>query len=65
MEEKSERYCSIEESLIESCKEVNLMRKGLKPKRTLDELWEKLERDLEDEEPVKNFSRKVVARAWI
>lgn len=65
MEEKSERYCSIEESLIESCKEVNLMRKGLKPKRTLDELWEKLERDFEDEEPVKNFSRKVVARAWI
>lgn len=43
------RYCTIEESIVEACKEVNLMRKGLKPKRTLDELWEKLDEELAEE----------------
>ena len=43
------RYCTIEESIIQACKEVNLMRKGLKPKRTLDELWEKLDEELAEE----------------
>ena len=57
------RYCTIEESIIESCKEVNLMRKGLKPKRTLDELWAKLEEDLEEKEVVRKPRLKVVARA--
>jgi len=52
---KIERYCSIEESIIEACKEVNLMRKGLLPEpktdwRTwLDELREKYKDDLEEE----------------
>ena len=63
MEEKYERYCTIEESIIEACKEVNLMRKGLKPKKTLDELWAKLEEDLDKVEVVKKTRRKVVAQA--
>jgi hypothetical protein len=63
MEEKCERYCSIEESLIEACKEVNLMRKGLLPERTLDELWAELEKDLPEENSLKQPKRKVVAMA--
>ena len=63
MEEKYERYCTIEESIIQACKEVNLMRKGLKPKRTLDELWAKLEKDLDENEVVQKPRRKVVAQA--
>ena len=45
------RCCSIEELIIESCKEINLMRKGLLPKRTIEELWaefDKLEKDVEE-----------------
>jgi len=57
------RYCTIEESIIQACKEVNLMRKGLKPKRTLDELWAKLEKDLDENEVVQKPRRKVVAQA--
>ena len=57
------RYCTIEESIVEACKEVNLMRKGLKPKRTLDELWAKLEKDLDENEVVQKPRRKVVAQA--
>ena len=54
-EEKYERYCSIEESIIQACKEVNLMRKGLLPERNwrewLDELREELKDELKDDEP--------------
>ena len=45
------RYCTIEESIIESCKEVNLMRKGLKPKKNDWRTWlDQLEKELEEEE---------------
>ena len=60
--DEEKRYCSIEESLIQACKEVNLMRKGILPKRTLDELWEELEKDFDDEVLVEP-KLKVVARA--
>ena len=44
------RYCTIEESIIESCKEVNLMRKGLKPKKNDWRTWlDQLEKELEEE----------------
>ncbi len=49
MEEKYERYCTIEESIIEACKEVNLMRKGLKPKIDAREALERLRKELEEE----------------
>lgn len=65
MEEKYERYCSIEESIIEACKEVNLMRKGLKPKIDAREALEKLRKELEEEsteEKVFVPKKKVVAR---
>ncbi|MBR4384315.1 MAG: hypothetical protein IKP64_12245 [Selenomonadaceae bacterium] len=53
-EENCERYCSIEESIIQACKEVNLMRKGLLPEQGdwrdwLDDLREKYKDDLNDE----------------
>ena len=63
MAEKSERYCSIEQSIIESCKEINLMRKGLLPKRPLNELWAELDKVLAEEEHITQAKRKVVARA--
>lgn len=51
------RYCSIEESIIEACKEVNLMRKGLIPESGdwrdwIAELREKYKDDLAEEEIV-------------
>ncbi len=64
--EKYERYCSIEESIIQACKEVNLMRKGLLPEQNdwrdwLDELREKYKDELADEPVV---SKKKVAARW-
>ncbi|MBR3747864.1 MAG: hypothetical protein IKN27_12980 [Selenomonadaceae bacterium] len=54
-EEKYERYCSIEESIIQACKEVNLMRKGLLPaidaREALAQLREELKDELKDDEP--------------
>ena len=47
---KDERYISVEQSIIQACHEVNLMRAGLKPKRTLAELWEKLAKELDEDE---------------
>lgn len=44
-----ERYISIEESIIESCKEIKLMQAGLMPKRTWDELKAKLEKEFAEE----------------
>lgn len=38
-----ERYCSIEESIRESLKEINLMRKGQKKKNTLEDFWKQIE----------------------
>ena len=44
------RYCTIEESIIESCKEINLMRKGLLPEKTLDDLWAELDKPEKESE---------------
>ena len=43
------RYCTIEESIVEACKEVNLMRKGLMPKIDAREALEMLRKELEEE----------------
>ena len=64
--DEEKRYCTIEESIIESCKEINLMRKGLLPERTLDDLWaelDKLEKESEEDNLRVNPKLKVVARA--
>ena len=59
------RYCTIEESIIEACKEVNLMRKGLLPEISTSEamamLREELKDDLEEEVFV---PKKKVALKW-
>lgn len=63
--DKEERYISVEQSIIQACHEVNLMRAGLKPKRTLNELWEELKKELDEEEigEYENFNRKAVKKA--
>ena len=63
MEDMYGREISIEESIIGSCKEVNLMRKGLKPKRTWDELKAIMAKKLADDEATERQMRKVAARA--
>ena len=44
-----ERYISIEQSIIDSCKEIKLMEAGLMPKRTWAELKAELEREFAEE----------------
>ena len=62
---EEKRYCSIEESIIEACKEVNLMRKGLMPeidaREALAQLREELKDELEEEVIV---PKKKVALKW-
>ena len=66
MEKK--RYCTIEESIIEACKEVNLMRKGLKPeidaREAIARLREELKDELADEETFVPKAKKKVAMKW-
>lgn len=45
MTQPVERYCSIEESIRESCKEVKLMRDGKIPKRNWRDSFNKLNKD--------------------
>ncbi|MBR0062498.1 MAG: hypothetical protein IJP68_13585 [Selenomonadaceae bacterium] len=47
--EEEKRYCSIEESIIESCKEINLMRKGLLPEIDAREAIARLREKYKDE----------------
>ncbi|MBR4151492.1 MAG: hypothetical protein IKT98_00855 [Selenomonadaceae bacterium] len=62
------RYCTIEESIIESCKEINLMRKGLLPKPSgnwrdwIEGLREKYKDDLEEKEVITPIKKKVALR---
>lgn len=46
---KEARYISIEQSIIDSCKEVREMEAGRLPKRTWDELKAKLEEEFAEE----------------
>ena len=51
--EEEKRYCTIEESIIEACKEINLMRKGLLPeidaREAIAQLREKYKDELADD----------------
>ena len=44
MNATAERYCTVSESIIESCKEVKRMREGILPKRSLQDLWNNIEK---------------------
>ena len=44
------RPCSISESIIQSCQEVNMMREGKTPKYSLDDLFSNIEKWREEEE---------------
>jgi len=39
-----QRPCSVRESIVQSCKEVKLMREGMLPKKTWKELREELKK---------------------
>lgn len=43
------RPCTISESIIQSCIEVSKMRSGALPERSLDELFRKMEKWIEEE----------------
>ncbi len=45
-----ERYCSVEESIIEACKEVREMRAGRLPEREWREVFDELKAELLTEE---------------
>lgn len=49
MDATIERYCPISESIIESCKEVKLMREGKLPKKSWKELREELKKIKEED----------------
>lgn len=61
--DKEERYISVEQSIIQACHEVNLMRAGLKPKRDWREAMAQLQKELEEEEAIEESTRKVARRA--
>lgn len=42
MTAKDKRYCTVEESIKQSFKEIKLMREGKKQKNTLDDLWKNI-----------------------
>ena len=55
--EQEERYMSVEQSIIEACCEVNLMRKGILPKRDWREAFSDLKAELAEElEPPKEVA---------
>jgi len=60
--EKDERYISVEQSIIQACNDVNLMRAGLKPKRNWREAMAQLKKELAEEEAVENANRKVALK---
>ena len=49
--EVAERYCTVEESLIESCKQMKLMREGKMPKKT----WKELRQELKEMKKSENI----------
>ena len=63
MEDINGREISITESIIGSCKEINLMRKGLKPKRTWEELKAIMEKRIAEDEESESQIRKVAKQA--
>lgn len=40
---REERYCSVEESIRESFKEIKLIHEGKRKKNSLDDLWKQIE----------------------
>jgi len=44
-----ERYCSVKESIVESFKEIKLMRDGKKKKNSLDDLWDNISKWSKDD----------------
>ena len=62
---KDERYISVEQSIIQACHEVNLMRAGLKPKRYWRDAMAELEKEvalIEEEDNSEEFNRKATKK---
>ncbi|MBR4151491.1 MAG: hypothetical protein IKT98_00850 [Selenomonadaceae bacterium] len=45
----SDELPSLEEQIVAACKEINLMRKGLLPEKTWDDLKAELEEDFDED----------------
>ena len=58
-----ERYISVEQSIIEACKEVREMRAGRLPKRSLDDFMVELKKWIEEEENANDNSNNRQIRA--
>ena len=53
--DKDERYISVEQSIIQACNDVNLMRAGLKPERNWREAMAQLKKELDKEVIIANI----------
>ena len=62
--DNDERYISIEESIIQACKEVKLMQAGLMPKQTWKEFLAELEEEERQEQLNGNYSDAEVQRGY-
>lgn len=64
---KDERYISVEQSIIQACQEVNLMRAGLKPKRYWRDAMAELKKEFEEysdpDDEIQKLNRKAVHKA--
>ena len=58
-----ECYISVEQSIIEACKEVREMRAGRLPKRSLDDFMVELKKWIEEEENANDNSNNRQIRA--
>lgn len=59
-----ERPCSVAESIIQSCKEVKLIREGKLPKKNINQLWDELDIYLESEDDENEVWRFVYRTVW-
>ena len=61
---QNERYISVEQSIINSCREVNLMRQGKIAKRDWRDVFSELKSELADEfNDEKNFNSSLSAKS--
>ena len=50
LEKTEERYCTVQESIIDSFTEVKLMREGKLPKRSWDDFVQRMKDEMEEDD---------------
>ena len=61
--EKNIRYTTVEQSVINSCREINLIRAGLAEKRDWRTAFSELKKELADDLSEENFSSQNIQKA--